>query len=543
MKQYYLILLFFVVAIQSVVAQTDIRQKGDADNSEYPEIKFQINHYNPSIKSKDAFKLFENENELQFEMKHIEPGKDEIHKNKTILILFEDMNPATHPGQKTFFQDMLSVSLAAFVKQGDAVNVGIFNRSTDGSSPIRNFLLQNYTDDTELLKGKINGFKSNYDLWASQKSTDLYQAVYDGINELVKIDTNTGKILVVLSAGFNNPESSENSTARAINLAHKNRIPVYSIQYYYQGWEHHKLTTLVEETNGKEYIASHRNRKEEVQIAADSLATFMNNALRRLHGNDYEFTFETSEERDNKAHVVQLKEGSVVTDIAFYTPNPSVIDIVKNNLTLTIILLIALIAIILVILYINKRKKEAIARKEKEQQERVEKLRIEAERREIEQKEREEEDRRKMEELQREVDEQRRKAEEQHRRAEEDKQRKMEQLKREASEKELEQTIKEMKIKGFPRLIITTKEGNKTLSVTNPETTLGRDDSNMIVLDEQSVSRNHARLFYQKGDYFIEDLGSSNGTMVNGRKAKKHRLNNADVIQLGNQQISFFLSR
>ena len=45
---------------------------------------------------------------------------------------------------------------------------------------------------------------------------------------------------------------------------------------------------------------------------------------------------------------------------------------------------------------------------------------------------------------------------------------------------------------------------------------VGRDPACDIVLDDPSVSRRHARVFLAEGGVYLEDLGSQNGTMVNG---------------------------
>ena len=51
---------------------------------------------------------------------------------------------------------------------------------------------------------------------------------------------------------------------------------------------------------------------------------------------------------------------------------------------------------------------------------------------------------------------------------------------------------------------------------------------------ETSVSRNHARIWHETGTgYVVEDLGSSNGTFVNGQRVSKCILNNGDVILVG----------
>jgi len=50
----------------------------------------------------------------------------------------------------------------------------------------------------------------------------------------------------------------------------------------------------------------------------------------------------------------------------------------------------------------------------------------------------------------------------------------------------------------------------------SPELTIGRDPSNLISVPEQAVSRQHARIYTREGRWFLQDLGSRNGTMVDG---------------------------
>src|SRR5512145_2894292 len=50
---------------------------------------------------------------------------------------------------------------------------------------------------------------------------------------------------------------------------------------------------------------------------------------------------------------------------------------------------------------------------------------------------------------------------------------------------------------------------------------MGRDPSNDIPIPLTTVSRKHARIFFEMGDYFLEDLGSTHGTEHNGRKLGK----------------------
>jgi predicted component of type VI protein secretion system len=65
---------------------------------------------------------------------------------------------------------------------------------------------------------------------------------------------------------------------------------------------------------------------------------------------------------------------------------------------------------------------------------------------------------------------------------------------------------------------------------------IGRDSSNEIVINDAEVSRRHARLTFQGGKYVLEDLGSTNGTFVNGQRLAGPRVLKAgEVISLGEQ--------
>ena len=64
--------------------------------------------------------------------------------------------------------------------------------------------------------------------------------------------------------------------------------------------------------------------------------------------------------------------------------------------------------------------------------------------------------------------------------------------------------------------------------------TIGRKDDNSIVLADQHVSGNHAKIIVRNDSLFIEDLNSTNGTYLNGNKISgKMKLTNKDEIKIG----------
>ena len=71
--------------------------------------------------------------------------------------------------------------------------------------------------------------------------------------------------------------------------------------------------------------------------------------------------------------------------------------------------------------------------------------------------------------------------------------------------------------------------------------TIGRDSTNEIVINDAEISRRHARLTFQGGKYVLEDLGSTNGTFVNGQRLAGPRVLKAgEVVSFGEQIVLVF---
>lgn len=68
---------------------------------------------------------------------------------------------------------------------------------------------------------------------------------------------------------------------------------------------------------------------------------------------------------------------------------------------------------------------------------------------------------------------------------------------------------------------------------------VGRDPSNAIQVFAPGVSRRHFKFDCENGQFFVQDLGSSNGTFVNNQKVSKHRLIESDTITVGGINLLF----
>jgi hypothetical protein len=72
-----------------------------------------------------------------------------------------------------------------------------------------------------------------------------------------------------------------------------------------------------------------------------------------------------------------------------------------------------------------------------------------------------------------------------------------------------------------------------------PLITIGRASDNDVIVDDPMVSRHHCQLKLQHGAYGFVDLGSRNGSMVNGHSVQEVALGPGDVIQIGSTTIEF----
>jgi pSer/pThr/pTyr-binding forkhead associated (FHA) protein len=83
----------------------------------------------------------------------------------------------------------------------------------------------------------------------------------------------------------------------------------------------------------------------------------------------------------------------------------------------------------------------------------------------------------------------------------------------------------------------------KEIALAKERMSIGRKPSNDIQIDNLAISGEHAAVVTILNDSFLEDLNSTNGTLVNGLPAKKHFLKNGDVIELGKYKLKYVVDQ
>ncbi len=79
----------------------------------------------------------------------------------------------------------------------------------------------------------------------------------------------------------------------------------------------------------------------------------------------------------------------------------------------------------------------------------------------------------------------------------------------------------------------------KEVELTQERTTLGRRPRNDIVIEHLTISGDHAVLHWRDGAVELEDLNSTNGSFVNGKRVQRQWLTSGDLLEMGKHQVRF----
>ncbi|MCA9562192.1 MAG: FHA domain-containing protein [Myxococcales bacterium] len=88
-------------------------------------------------------------------------------------------------------------------------------------------------------------------------------------------------------------------------------------------------------------------------------------------------------------------------------------------------------------------------------------------------------------------------------------------------------------------VVLGTNLAGSEFNITKPEVVIGRTPDNDIVINHRSVSQHHAKITNQDGQFRVADLGSANGTRVNGDSYNTVELRRGDTLEFGHVKVRF----
>ena len=94
---------------------------------------------------------------------------------------------------------------------------------------------------------------------------------------------------------------------------------------------------------------------------------------------------------------------------------------------------------------------------------------------------------------------------------------------------------------GSPRLMVLkgARQGTTVEISTERPVTIGSHRQSDLHLRDAAVSWDHARLWLERGEVLIEDLGSANGTLLNGQRVSRGRVLPGDTLTVGNTELTY----
>jgi len=383
--------------------------------------------------------------------------------------------------------DSIKSAIKTFVDQlsaNDRVGIITFHDDVDIISP--------FTTSKDSLKKQVDSIK------ATGQRTELHYGVIRGL-ELLDNVTVKNKALIVLSDGKNEGEAWSDDDA--IEKAREYSIPIFSIGYHtIAAKKYLRVLERMADKTGGQYNDAPTTREignvyDEVlkQIQAQQSICYESNVSRA----------DSLEHTININIVTESGEGN--KSIIFLSPKDGRGDQKLNWLVIGLI--VFLLAIVLV--YMNKKNKQ---KAEQEKQKILEE----------------------KEQLEKEL---------KHEREEKAKDKKPRKVQKEVKDKEPDprQTIISGRTKGQATQVQLYFENGPMAGQTvllAHEMTIGRSDTNTVAIADQTVSGQHAKIEYHGKDYMLIDLGSTNGTLVNGNKVSQSAIKQGDMVQIGKVKIT-----
>jgi hypothetical protein len=507
------LLLLVVFLINS---NTSFTQKNEVDvrgisTSNYPEVKAKLWVRDPEGIKTEGIQFFEDDQPVKVNFESFQKV-DSVAQNKAILFLIRNSD---NKAEIQWYKDVLAEAFKnGTIKSGDKVEVVGFS-CLIGKQILFPVKL-NFTDNIQDLLARIDKIQENKRI-EYEGRVQTHIAINEALNLLESQNLSLPTGLFVLSDDRSMPLelAGELPGPRSRRM----NIPIYGVTYFKKS-KYYDIEELCSQTYGR-YISEQTN---DVNLISKEVATFLTDFESRHAGLYYPFSYTSTFEKDGKNHTVKIDSKDGQSGFSLPVPSKNIIELIKDNILISIIIFVLFIGIIVLIIMMNKKNK--LKKEELELQRKKEFSEMEQNQRVAEQKLTQQEM-----ELQRMKEEERRESEAALREK---------QTQAQAQEDEI-QLQKMLERGNFPWFEF--RFGNETGSyqIQTPRLTVGRDASNVWMINHPTVSRNHFQLYFKNYVYTIRDLGSSNGLLVNDFKVTEIELKHGDCIQVGEITLTFHI--
>lgn len=498
----------------------------DFDTKNFPEVSFCVQYNNPNVQQADAF-VIEEEGVVAKDIQVTLLQTKDFPEITNVLVLWD------FRGKEEFVPTLLKDLLEHIDIENLLINVALIRRDENGS-PVYEELLDGFTEDRTSVVDRVLARQEELFSTRSRyrtKASDIIWALPPAIDQLDRQPKDEAKAILLFTDGKNNTNTG-NETTPIVASSKEKRVPVYIVNIAGDEAGITFSESLSKRTFG-EFLASEGSFKtydERKRLTSsnftflfpenETISSWFKELAHKWVGNTYLVSFISQYARIGQLKQVKIRIGDDSFNASYNVPGFSLGVWIKEHLVLFLILLIVLLAGVGTGLFflIRYLKDVAADKKEEEEKQEAERERLKTE----------------QETLRRKLDI----AEsEQRRRLEEEKKKEKEAQKQEYLSS-INSLMRARNIKA--RVLILTMTGTFEYMVSSAETTIGTAEDNDIVIDDRTVSRHHAILYFNGENFGIRDLKSTNGIVMNGFKMDDMKLRNGDSVSLGNTTIKIY---
>lgn len=496
----------------------------NTDTTEFPTLKvvLQVNDKVPPLET-DFKILDEDKKNLAFSLR---TETDSAKVSARYIFFLIEASPAT--GERALDNFKKSVQRAIEgIKENDKINVGFFGtgESSENDSKTLNLISTEFSSNITSLKSEIE--RRIIAPEDSINTADIYKSIYEALEFLADQKDAGQKILVVLSsAALNN--NSAYQTDDVIEKAQRLNIPVYTVNFKTSNKFKPDNFKLISDKTGAE--ANTAKTAFEIRNAIDGF--LQKTAIAESEFvNNYIITFITEQQGDGNIHQYEIQYKNETQVVNYTAPQKKGGGFsLFGNYGIIILIIMGLLGGYALWQYRIHLQQKALEQEELEEQEALEKEEEDMRKQELAEKNARLQD--KIKDLE---DEMEKLAESQREMA---KQQQPIIMPQQPQKYDLKKTV----IAGggaAPVLMVSVGSFSQNFSLNKPTMTIGRNPNNDILIPDQTVSGSHAKITIENGSFFLSDLGSTNGTFVNGTRVTNAMLKSGDLIKLGAANCKF----
>lgn len=448
------------------------------DTTSFPLIKLLVSFKGNQKLSKENILLIQESSKLDFTLEPANPNA-KSNSGRAVFILVESSGNTFGKGI-TDIKSGLITSLDN-LKKTDVANVGYFGSKQIDSIGLRN-INNRFIDEAGVLKQKVaSNIAPQKD---SLKRSDLYASILDA---LISLETDTElplqKMLIVISASRNNSNMNVTSS-ECISKAKALKIPIYSINYVDvdSAYNSGMMGRLSRQTGGKNSTAS-----SALEIS-NAITDYINDpAVPSVFDGLYDLIFNVKISSGMTKAKVELVFNNTRQILSLSAPDQglSLPDDYQFYLILSIGILALILIIMVMVNYFSKRKPKRNTTEEESEENQTETPKYFTP----------------------------------------------------TTELVSGAPKNTLKIEPGTPILLTNFNGRTETFPLGEEVNIGRHDSNDIQLNAPTVTGKHAIIRTEDKIMTIIDLGSTNGTFVNGEKVKQKVLKSGDKIKLGEVEL------